>query len=149
MDYQAPAQAPAQAVGVAKGVGVGRRFLAILIDGILFGIVFGIINAVLGSKEVVISSGIGVVIYFLYFIITEATLGATVGKLALGLRVVKVDGSPISWVDSLIRNILRIIDVLPTAYLVAAILVWTTKSNQRLGDLAAHTLVVRKGQNPV
>ena len=45
------------------------------------------------------------------------------------------------WQASIIRNLLRIIDGF-CFYLVGAIIVWVTKSKQRLGDLAAHTLVV-------
>ncbi|GCF09539.1 RDD family protein [Dictyobacter arantiisoli] len=140
MDYQDYSQTALE----AKGTGVGRRFVAILIDSIVFGIIYAIINVLLGSKQLALTGGIGGIIYFLYFIILEATTGATLGKMALGLRVVKLDGTPIRWPDSLIRNILRIIDVLPTAYLVGAILIWSTSRNQRLGDLAARTLVVKK-----
>jgi uncharacterized RDD family membrane protein YckC len=75
----------------------------------------------------------------------EATMGATVGKLATGLRVVQVDdGSSISWPASVIRNILRLVDGLPGFYLVAAILVWTSQKRQRLGDRIAKTAVIRK-----
>ena len=73
----------------------------------------------------------------------EATQGATLGKMALGLRVVKTDGSPITWTDSIIRNLLRIIDGL-FIYLVGAIFVWTSPLKQRLGDRAAHTVVVKR-----
>jgi uncharacterized RDD family membrane protein YckC len=140
MDYQGYSQTAVE----AEGVGVGRRFVAILLDSIVFGIIYAIIDVILGSKQLTLTYGIGGIIYFLYFIIMEATTGATLGKMALGLRVVKLDGTPIGWPDSLVRNILRIIDVLPTAYLVGAILIWSTSRNQRLGDLAARTLVVKK-----
>ncbi|HEX4204345.1 MAG TPA: RDD family protein [Ktedonobacteraceae bacterium] len=140
MDYQGYSQTAVE----AEGVGVGRRFVAILLDSIVFGIIYAIIDVILGSKQLTLTYGIGGIIYFLYFIIMEATTGATLGKMALGLRVVKLDGTPIGWPDSLVRNILRIIDVLQTAYLVGAILIWSTSRNQRLGDLAARTLVVKK-----
>jgi len=73
----------------------------------------------------------------------EATQGATLGKRILGLRVVKIDGSPIGWSESIIRNLLRIIDGL-FAYLVGAILIWTSPQRQRLGDRVAKTVVVRR-----
>ena len=82
-------------------------------------------------------------ISILYYIVLEATQGATLGKMALGLRVVKIDGSPISWRESIIRNVLRIIDSL-FGYLVGAILVWNSPLRQRLGDRAAGTVVVRR-----
>ena len=69
--------------------------------------------------------------------------GRDLGKMALGLRVIKTDGTPIAWLDSLIRNLLRIIDGL-FAYLVGAILIWNSPRKQRLGDRAANTVVVRR-----
>ena len=83
------------------------------------------------------------VISFLYFIVLEALQGATVGKMILGLRVVKTNGAPITWTDSLIRNELRIIDGL-FSYLVGAILIWTSPLKQRLGDRLANTMVVKR-----
>ena len=61
----------------------------------------------------------------------------------MGLRVVKEDGGKLDWGASIIRNILRIIDGF-AFYLVGAIVVWVSKKKQRLGDMAAHTLVVPK-----
>ncbi|MFL5661319.1 MAG: RDD family protein, partial [Ktedonobacteraceae bacterium] len=69
--------------------------------------------------------------------------GATLGKMVVGLRVVKLDGSPISWSESVIRNLLRIIDGI-FFYLVGAIFVWTSPRKQRLGDRAASTVVIRR-----
>jgi uncharacterized RDD family membrane protein YckC len=69
--------------------------------------------------------------------------GATLGKMLLRLRVVKTDGTPISRSESIIRNLLRIIDGL-FYYLVGAILIWNSPLRQRLGDRAAKTVVVRR-----
>jgi uncharacterized RDD family membrane protein YckC len=163
MQSQTPYQA-ATAAPVLHYVGVGRRFLATLLDVIILSIVDGIISALFlaGSftKGATISnmmtfgnntyhaSSLGDVLLILvpclYFIALEATLGATLGKMILGIRVVKVDGSPMSAGASLIRNLLRIIDVLPIAYLVGAIFIWTSSTKQRLGDRVAHTVVVRR-----
>jgi uncharacterized RDD family membrane protein YckC len=136
------AQAPA-----LQYAGVGIRFLALLIDGIIIGVVSAIINGVAAATQnSAITTLAGVVIAvlaLLYFIWMEATQGATLGKMALGLRVVKSDGSsPIGWPASIIRNLLRIIDGL-FVYLVGAIIIWTSPLKQRLGDKVAQTLVVR------
>ncbi|MFL5628504.1 MAG: RDD family protein [Ktedonobacteraceae bacterium] len=90
-----------------------------------------------------ISGGLTGVLALAYFIILEATQGATLGKMAIGLRVVKKDGLPIGWSESVIRNLLRIIDGL-FFYLVGAIFVWTSPLKQRLGDRAANTVVIRR-----
>jgi uncharacterized RDD family membrane protein YckC len=150
MQSQFQAQLPAQ----VQYVGVGRRFFADLVDGLLLGIVIGVIGALSGHAQAsagnVSVSLIGTpamlafVISFLYLIVLEATLGATLGKLLLGIRVVKEDGSPIGWGASIVRNLLRIIDALPTAYILGAILIWTSPRKQRLGDRVAHTVVVRR-----
>lgn len=75
----------------------------------------------------------------------EAVQGATIGKMLLGIRVVRLDGSPIGWGQSITRNLLRIIDQIPYGipYLLAAILIWTSFTSQRLGDRVAHTVVAR------
>jgi len=123
-------------------VSVGPRFLAILIDGLIIGAVTGILSFPFRDSPGTWGGSIGL-IAILYYIVMEATQGATLGKMALGLRVVKVDGSPISWSESIIRNVLRIIDGL-FFYLVGAILVWNSPLRQRLGDRAANTVVVRR-----
>lgn len=138
MEYQAQAQAPAM-----EYVGVGRRFLALLIDGIILGVIGGILSAIFGPNQAALSGGLTGLLALVYAFVMEATQGATLGKMALGIRVVRLDGSPIGWSESLIRNLLRIIDGL-FVYLVGAILIWTSPLKQRLGDRAAHTVVVRK-----
>jgi len=125
-----------------QGVGVGLRFVAVLIDTIIIGVVAGILSAVFRNAPG-LSGGITGILTLLYFIVLEATQGATLGKMALGLRVVKTDGSPISWTDSLIRNLLRIVDGL-FVYLVGAIFIWTSPLKQRLGDRAANTVVIKR-----
>ena len=122
-------------------VSVGPRFLAYLIDGLIIGAVSGLLFFPFRDAPGAWGGSIGL-LSILYFIVMEATQGATLGKMALGLRVVKVDGSPISWGESIIRNLLRIVDGL-FAYLVGAILIWNSPLRQRLGDRAAGTVVVR------
>jgi uncharacterized RDD family membrane protein YckC len=128
-------------------IGVGRRAVAIIIDSILLGIVFWAIAFMTGGTT---ASGfsltgapalLSLLIGLAYFVVMEKTSGATLGKRAMGLKVVKEGGEPLDWQASIIRNILRIIDGF-FFYLVGAIVVWVSKKKQRLGDMAAHTLVV-------
>lgn len=83
-----------------------------------------------------------------YFTIMEGTIGATLGKLALGLRVVKVDGSPMNVKAALIRTLLHIVDAFPyfLPFLVGAIFIWRDASKQRLGDIVAGTTVVQRNR---
>ena len=70
--------------------------------------------------------------------------GRTPGKGRNGLRVVRETGAPITFTTSAVRNVLRLVDILPGTYLVGIIAILATRRNQRLGDLLAGTLVVRE-----
>ncbi|HEV7237477.1 MAG TPA: RDD family protein, partial [Ktedonobacteraceae bacterium] len=111
-------------------------------DTIIIGVIGGLLSFIFRDAPGLGGSIVGV-LALVYYIVMEATQGATLGKMALGLRVVKVNGSPISWTESIVRNLLRIIDGL-FVYLVGAIFVWTSPLKQRLGDRAAQTVVIRK-----
>src|SRR5258706_272935 len=131
-----------------EAVGVGRRAVAILIDTLLLCIVAYLIALGTGGTTsdgfdlrggpAFLLFGIGLA----YYVVMEATSGATLGKRAVGLKVVKEGGEPLDWQASIVRNLMRIVDGL-FFYLVAAITVWVSKRRQRLGDMAAHTLVVK------
>lgn len=131
-----------------EAVGVGRRAVAVIIDSILLFIVGYAIAAMTGGTT---SAGfhiegvpffIWLVLSLGYYIVMEATSGATLGKKTMGIKVVKQDGGAIDWQAAIVRNLLRLVDGL-FFYLVGAIVVWVSKSRQRLGDMAAHTLVVK------
>jgi uncharacterized RDD family membrane protein YckC len=70
--------------------------------------------------------------------------GQTIGKSSMGLVVVNDDLTPIRWGNSLIRNLLRAADFLPFAYLGGLLCMVTNPRFQRLGDIAAGTLVIYK-----
>lgn len=133
--------------------GVGLRFVAVLIDGILIMAVGWAWAALVGgaSSEGFELTGLPALAWMVaaavYYIATEARLGATLGKLAVGLRVMLEDGGRLDWRASVIRNLLRVVDGF-AFYLVGAILVWTSPRNQRLGDRLAGTIVVRKSTSP-
>jgi uncharacterized RDD family membrane protein YckC len=80
----------------------------------------------------------------LYFVVLEvATGGRSLGKWALGLRVVRDGGIPIGLRESLIRNLLRTADALPANYLIGLTAMIVSREGKRLGDVAAGTIVVR------
>jgi len=79
----------------------------------------------------------------LYFVLTEGLLGATVGKLALGLRVVAVDGSSPGLGRSAARNLLRAVDALPAFNILGVVLILRSPERARFGDRMAGTRVVR------
>ena len=91
-------------------------------------------------------------VFFGYFILFEAFWnGQTLGKKALGIRVVRDGGYPVDFTASLVRNLIRIGEMLVGFYAVAGIVSLISPMNKRLGDIAAGTIVVRdaKMDSPV
>jgi uncharacterized RDD family membrane protein YckC len=76
-----------------------------------------------------------------YFVTAEALFGRTLGKRALGLRVVRVDGERAGLLAIIVRNLFRLL----VDQYGGALLVLLTKNRQRVGDWAGRTLVVRRG----
>jgi uncharacterized RDD family membrane protein YckC len=149
------------AQGVSEGPPValevhvtGRRILATIVDVIIFSVFYWLLSMVFGSATVeggtiAFSLGaLGSLIYFVgifaYYLFMEGYLGQTVGKMLLGIKVVREDTGglpglgPAAW-----RTVLRVIDGI-LFYAVAFVSVLATQKNRRLGDMAGHTLVVRK-----
>jgi uncharacterized RDD family membrane protein YckC len=138
-------------------VGVALRFVAVLIDGVIFFVVAFVLALLAGGTSSSSAAGTHTVGFHLggsglllvavlslgYYVLCETLFGGTLGKLALGLRVVDQEGDEIGLGAALIRNFLRIVDGL-FFYLVGAIAIWTSSDHQRLGDRAAHTYVVRR-----
>lgn len=154
MNGQLQADEPALS---ASGNAVGRRIVAGLVDFALITAVFLVFALTLGRTDTD-SDGAGgsfsaelgpgaslllLAAILTYYIAMESAVGATVGKLLLGLRVVSVDGGPASLGQVVVRTLIRIIDAAPFLYLVGIIVVAISKRDQRLGDMAAKTLVVR------
>lgn len=77
-----------------------------------------------------------------YPVFFEVTRGATPGKKAMGLCVMHDNGTPVGWAASLIRNLLRVVDFFPLFYGLGLASMLINRRFQRLGDLAAGTLVV-------
>ena len=79
-----------------------------------------------------------------YFTLFEAFCnGRTPGKRVAKIRVIQRSGRPIGFFESLARNLVRYVDQIPFFYAVGVIVMFVTRQHQRLGDLAAGTLVVR------
>ncbi len=71
--------------------------------------------------------------------------GATPGKRLMGLQVVHADGSPVGWTASVLRNLLRVADFLPFAFLAGLVSMLIDTDFRRIGDLVAGTVVVHTG----
>jgi uncharacterized RDD family membrane protein YckC len=88
---------------------------------------------------------VAVVAWLAYMTLAEATVGASLGKLLVGVRVRRADGGRLTVAGAVVRNLLRLIDALPyfIPYLVGGVAVARSPQRQRLGDRAAGTVVVR------
>lgn len=145
------------AVITAQDNVTGPRIGAAIIDIIILGVVFFVFGALFGDSSAssgddgasfnVGLTGGAAILYFLvvlgYYLVLEGTRGQTLGKMALSLKVVSAEGGELTFGAVAIRTILRIVDGLPTFYLLGIIVVAVSQKNQRLGDMAAKTLVVR------
>ena len=137
--------------------GLGSRLIATLIDtaiqaGILIAasiLIAGVAAAGVGGDVVlVISLLMAFFVLFGYFPLFEGLWdGRTPGKRAQHLRVIQKSGQPARLTHVLVRNLVRLIDFLPVWYSIGAITMVITK-NQRLGDLAAGTIVVKEVPAP-
>lgn len=129
--------------------GVGSRFLARLLDtviqgGLIFALALGVgsFNAP-GWAEAILIITIFLVIFAYDIVFETLNQGRTIGKLAAGIRVVGRAGEPVRFLASAIRNVARFLDFLPAFYLIGTISIIATAHDQRVGDLAAGTLVMR------
>ena len=131
--------------------GIGLRAVAVIVDMVVMFAILWVIALATGNSN---SEGfemtgapvfLGLLMWFVYYIGMEASTGATLGKMLVGIKVVKTDGTaPIGIGPAVIRNVLRIIDGI-FIYLVGGILAMRSSTKQRLGDRVAGTVVVKKG----
>ena len=149
--------------------GIGSRFIGALIDSTILVALLILLNIAIalllttaagdgGPKAVETEADPGwlvgaiIAVYALlnfsiiwgYYIAFELLWdGRTPGKRAAGTRVVKMDGSPAGFIETAIRNLVRIVDFLPFAYAIGLITMFFNRRARRLGDFAAGTLVIK------
>ncbi|GAA0448100.1 transporter [Paractinoplanes deccanensis] len=132
----------------------GRRIVATVIDGFVLGLAGGFLSQLFGFDFGVsgwsltkLSSGgnfLLLVVAILYYVLMEGLLGRTVGKMAVGIRVIdgETGASPPGIGKAILRTIFRVVDAV-FGYLVGFIVVLSSKRRRRVGDIVARTLVVR------
>ena len=130
--------------------GPASRAWAWLIDFALWLTVIGVLGSMLLSNQ--LGQGVFLVLLFLtywgYPIVCEVCLrGQTIGKYMLGLEVRRADGLPVGWRESVLRNLLLVVDFLPIMYATGLITMLIDGHSRRLGDIVAGTEVVYR-ENP-
>lgn len=124
---------------MSRAVAWAIDFLIRLVALMLGAMVLGL----LGKTGAGLSMILMFLIYWLYPILFEVLRnGQTIGKRAMGLRVVHANGTPIGWLASFLRNLLRTVDMLPVLYGFGVLASLADPQCRRLGDRVAGTLVV-------
>ncbi|MDM8190330.1 RDD family protein [Pseudomonas koreensis] len=140
-------------VETPEGIDLPLRPAGLMVRAVAFAIDLGIRGLILGVLFIALAflgklgMGLGSLLLFAiswwYMVLFEVLRqGRSPGKQWMGLRVVHDDGTPIGWSASLLRNLLRFVDLLPFGYFLGALSCLQHPTFKRLGDLAAGTLVV-------
>ena len=134
--------------------GIGSRFIAAFFDLaiqwsviIATAVLLGVTGGGGDGWEKAVFAIVFFLVFFGYDVLFEVrSRGRTLGKRWTGLRVVRTGGRPVTFIPSCVRNVMRLVDILPVPplYAVGMLSIFFTSKNQRLGDLAAGTLVVRE-----
>lgn len=127
------------------------RGAAFILDLVIISVVSQTISLVMGLAGLVAPDFFGAiatllffVIYFGYGIWCEWKLrGQTIGKRTVNIRVMDAGGLRLQFGQVVVRNLLRVVDSLPVFYFVGGFIAWLNPRAQRLGDIAAGTVVVR------
>lgn len=151
ISLEMPVETPECVRMTYRVAGPAARLGAYLIDMLLKGGIMlfaGMAMMCTGLVVTGFSIGLYLVIWFVvewwYFVLSEAIgKGLTVGKRAMGLRTIQKYGYPISWWPAIVRNFLRAADAM-MLYGVGFITMMLTSRFQRLGDLAAGTVVIHE-----
>lgn len=139
------------------------RTLAYLFDGLLTAGVWGLVVLALTGGDIgriaddparrVLAGFLFLLIPFTYFVVVEWTAGTTAGKRLVGLTVRRVDGSRAGLFEVTVRNVLRLAWALgplgPLLLALDAVFIQLTEADQRVGDLAAGTRVLREHDGPL
>ena len=135
--------------------GLGSRSLAFIVDlavriALLYAavLVLGAGGVVVGETAVIVLlAATGFTIVLVYPVACETIWnGRTPGKMLVGLRVVTVEGAPVRFRHAAVRAALGLVELIATAGSIAIVTALATARSQRLGDLAAGTIVVRERQ---
>ncbi len=127
------------------------RFCAWFVDLMVISAMMSVLGAIIGVFGL-ISRDLAVAIFTLmYFVLSIGYgfacewlwRGQTLGKRLLRLRVVDAEGLKLQFHQIVVRNLLRFVDSLPSFYAVGGVACWLSPKFQRLGDLAANTIVIR------
>jgi uncharacterized RDD family membrane protein YckC len=127
----------------------GAYMLDVLLVSICYTVLMVMLFSLFGSNNtdshwwVFVYVGYFIALFFYFILMEIMSSGQTVGKKALGLKVVRLDGKEPKWSDVVLRSVLQVVDIIFSGGIIGILLIKTTPRNQRLGDLAANTVVIK------
>jgi len=171
MPYEFVLQSPEKVEIRYEIAGLGSRALAAVLDDLLVLTIVGIVGALLALLEEttqaisslysVIGEGwliaglifFAYILWFAYYMAFEIFWnGQTPAKRAFGVRVMMLNGAPVTPTAVLVRELVRLVDAFPlclVGYNVAGVLAFFNPYGQRLGDMLAGTFVIKERRTPV
>jgi uncharacterized RDD family membrane protein YckC len=169
LDQEYTIDTPENVTFAHEVAGIGNRFIAALIDSFIIFSALVLLNliilvglGVLGSMDpapmvedtptdwiegllLAIYALINFLIFWGYYVLFEYLWnGQTPGKRLVHIRVVRLDGNPAGFVEVMVRNLVRIVDFLPSGYGLGLLVMFFNGQARRLGDFAAGTLVIKE-----
>lgn len=143
--------------------GVGVRFVALVIDLAVFCAAFFPVTRIVKGVWIMsprdhqwikgwfVSDPLCLaffVVMVAYFVCLEGLLGGTIGKWAVGIRVIRANGGRPGIASGFLRNVLRLVDGLPALNIVGVMAIIRSPERARIGDVVAKTRVVFKREAP-
>lgn len=152
-DPQSPVVDTLILVETPEGIALRLRAAGIMPRALAWAVDFAIRLAVIWALAIVLAAigegGAGLyfialfLLFWAYPVLFEVLMdGQTIGKRSLGLRVVNANGTPVTWMASIVRNLMRTVDMLPFGYGFGVVAALADPRSRRLGDMVAGTLVV-------
>lgn len=132
--------------------GLASRLLARLVDVVVLmvllqvlSLVFGVVILSAPALAQIVAILVVALVLLIYPVASESLLrGRTLGKMALGLRVVTAEGGPAGFRHAALRGLIGLVEIFGLLGSVAVVSALATSRTQRFGDLAAGTVVIRE-----
>jgi uncharacterized RDD family membrane protein YckC len=145
--YAPPAQEPPQSDLASVWLRIGARLVDVILVGFLAGFTLGFLSAFVPIPEGAAFNLVLLMTVALYETLLLASWGRTLGKMLFGLRVVRIDRTPLGLRDALVRSaIIDALGVIPLGWAIAAIVLERDRLRQGWHDKAAGTVVVTTGR---
>jgi uncharacterized RDD family membrane protein YckC len=158
LDKEVTVITPEQVQLQFQTAGIGSRAVAHLLDSLILLIVNGLLFVFvilvsrlysgswlpdLADYLIAITIVLWIVLNLGYFVCSEAFMGGqTLGKRRLGMRVIQNNGQSATLLSIIIRNLFRLLDILPAFYFVGMLSMFLSSKDKRVGDMVAGTMVV-------